>query len=83
MLCVPGKNFCFHLFLSFYMHVLDRKCKKAFISVPLESRLQCSTFADVLHSSATWLGLKIILEFAIAGDHKAKLSLNLCAKTTH
>jgi hypothetical protein len=35
-LCAPGKNFCFHLFLSFYMHVLDRKCKKAFISVPLE-----------------------------------------------
>ena len=57
--------------------------RKLFISVPLESRLQCSTFADVLHSSATWLGLKIIPEFAIAGDHKAKLSLNLCAKTTH
>jgi len=34
-----------------------------------------------MYSSATWLGLKIIPEFAIAGDHKkAKLSQNLCAK---
>ena len=34
-----------------------------------------------MYSSATWLGLKIIPEFAIAGDHKkAKLSQNQCAK---